>query len=216
MAVVATHIDGSNATPAVLNVGAVSPSDGSNRAMYVPVMFSASSSADADAVAVTWRPVNVGSATNEQAFTRIGQTGAGTGTRIQLYRLLAPNSSESVDARIRLDLPNVFIQSSAAWYLRDVDQASPNGTVATNTSSGTASSLSVGGSGLNLNAAGYWVSSGVDTPAAGGGQTADGSRTDSTVFNESAIGFGHGSASPTWSSGSSRSWHAIGVAVTAA
>lgn len=159
-----------------------------------------------------------------QSFTKLTEVStavAGDLTEyLSVWRLLAPQQTITSSV-VRTSDPADHIHAVGGFVLSGVDQTTPEITTATNSGTGTSTSLTISSSGgLALDAAGWLEAnaSSIATPTPGGGQTQAWARSFDNSFGRADAGHGgsSGSDTPSWSLGASRKWVAAGVRVRGA
>jgi hypothetical protein len=140
------------------------------------------------------------------------QLNAGLTHGVRMYYLLNPTASPAGSGTGHIFIPKVDFPTEGTWggwwLFRNVYQSAPLGTAATNSGSGTSSSLTIPGSGVFVNAVGIAGALGIGAPTVAAGQTL----CDTHFLGTVGAGNGHGDSTPSWTFPSA-SWQAVGVAV---
>lgn len=191
----------------------VSASD-ANRALYVFALNQDDSGANRYSVSYLPEGTNPGSAV---AFTKVTELKSPSNTSwISVWRLLSPTPTVSASV-VRTSDPQNKIHSTGVYYLSGVDQTTPEVGSATNSGTGSSTSLSLSAGGLSLDAGGWLTAdaTGIVNPTPGVGQTQAWALSYNNGAGQTDAGFGgsSGAVNPTWSLGASRFWLAAGSTV---
>jgi hypothetical protein len=191
---------------------------GTDRAVYAAVL-----TGTGNAPTPTWYPdfVNDGTPGTGYALTEI-ERATGSSCDAILYRLVNPVASSVATSSLRVNAGGSMFGGTIAyaWALSGVDQTTPELDTATNSGTGSGSSLSLSEPGLVLEVSGWGGvnNATMSTPINTGDNTTDYANTINLSFGlpDWAAGFAHGSdTAPTWSFTDSHPWAAAAVTVQA-